>query len=350
MLKAILIQILLISSCFAVDFNELNQELQKKIEEAYTCETTNDLETASALFFTLLAIHPDTIELQFGKPITSHPTPSIVLNVPFWNNEDLTDKTIVVYYQKGFGDTLLFCRYLTQLNAKKVIFFCQKPLKELVANSFENIDVISDSKELEQVQIDYQAPLLALPFLLDSNFSSIPLPHPYLKSELPVDEKWLTILPKEEEKKLHVGIVWTGDANHPHNKDRTIPLEQLKPLFDLENVVFYSLQIGQSAPEPMIDLTSHVKNFSDTAGFMKRLDVLIAVDTSSCHLGAGLIDGPKTFIPLPKRCDLKWAGQDTTSPFYSKATLFRQKTEGNWEDVVLELKEALNALSQEILK
>lgn len=57
---------------------------------------------------------------------------------PLWTGkEDLADKILYTYYEAGFGDMLMFYRYMPQLTqmCKKVIL---KPQKELASLFREN--------------------------------------------------------------------------------------------------------------------------------------------------------------------------------------------------------------------
>ena len=74
--------------------------------------------------------------------------PTLMKEKKLWQGEDLSDKILYTYYEAGFGDTLMFYRFMPELvsKCKKVIF---KPQKELVPllreNSFgaEIMDLLS---------------------------------------------------------------------------------------------------------------------------------------------------------------------------------------------------------------
>ena len=52
------------------------------------------------------------------------------LKGPAWDGGDLTGKTLLVYAEQGFGDTIQFVRYLPLLTgrADEIVFECQEPL------------------------------------------------------------------------------------------------------------------------------------------------------------------------------------------------------------------------------
>ena len=135
-----------------------------------------------------------------------------------------------------------------------------------------------------------------------TSLSNIPANIPYLKADLQKSLSWKEKL--GEKTKARVGLVWSGGIrpNQPAsvNKRRNIPLSKLAPLKH-PNIDFYSLQKGQpgelelgelkrgnwNGPE-IIDFSSQLSDFSDTAALMENLDLLITVDTSTAHLAGAL--------------------------------------------------------------
>jgi len=72
--------------------------------------------------------------------------------------------------------------------------------------------------------------------------------------------------------------------------------------------------------------------FMDTAAVMKNLDLVISVDTSICHLAAGL--GVPTWVPMPNPPDWRWMLDRPDTPWYPNMRLFRQPTPGDWDSVM----------------
>lgn len=83
---------------------------------------------------------------------------------PVWNGHySLTNKTILIYAEQGFGDTIQFCRYIKNLKelGAKVIFEVQEPLMKLLGQL--NVDHIIKYGDAHLYVFDYQCPLLSLP-------------------------------------------------------------------------------------------------------------------------------------------------------------------------------------------
>ena len=68
---------------------------------------------------------------------------------------------------------------------------------------------------------------------------------------------------------------------------------------------------------------------------------MIAVDTAVAHL-AGALARP-LWVMLPFAADWRWLEDRTDSPWYPTARLFRQRTRGDWGDVVGRVVDALGS-------
>ena len=76
-----------------------------------------------------------------------------------------------------------------------------------------------------------------------------------------------------------------------------------------------------------------IRDWSDTAGLMHHLDLVIGVDTSVSHLAGAM--GRPVWIMLPQYAlDWRWLLDRDDSPWYPSAKLFRQPTRGDWDSVV----------------
>jgi hypothetical protein len=177
-----------------------------------------------------------------------------------------------------------------------VLFECDASLVSLMRFNFPGVDVVPFAKD-HIISTDYHIPLLSIPGVLGTTLHNIP-PAPYLKAEPQVIEKWRPILDEKMGESLRVGLCWAG-GQRPDNPEsmkvdsrRSIRFEQIRPLLDAENVSFVSLQLGPPQHERnddrVKDISSEIKNWSDTAAVVSLLDLVITVDTSVCHLAAAM--------------------------------------------------------------
>ena len=79
--------------------------------------------------------------------------------------------------------------------------------------------------------------------------------------------------------------------------------------------------------------------FNDTAHALKRLDVVISVDTSTAHLCGAL--GVQTWLLLPFVPDWRWLLNRDDSIWYTSCRLFRQSVRDDWGGPVRQMRNAL---------
>jgi ADP-heptose:LPS heptosyltransferase len=114
-------------------------------------------------------------------------------------------------------------------------------------------------------------------------------------------------------------------------------------------VSFVSLQVGPPAAElaalptgALLDLSAELTDFSETAGAMMNLDLIIAVDTAVVHL-AGSLARP-TWVMLPFAPDWRWMIGREDSAWYPTLRLYRQSAPSDWDSVITRVAADLAAL------
>ena len=265
-----------------------------------------------------------------------------------WKGENIKDKTILVYYEAGFGDTIMFSRYLPLLKkrCKKLVFYPQKQLVSLFSQSNLGIDEIIEGFIPEQnMDFDVHAPLLSLPYLLglkgDKVFESS-------DGYLFADNSLIEDFQKKyfDNDKFKIGIKWQG--NTYYDKDRVIPTEAFSPLIELEGTKFYSFQTFEGSEDlekltakyDITDIGSELIDFSQTAAALMNLDLVICNDTSLAHLAGAL--GIPCLVLLPYEVNWRWHDDISKCDWYDSIKLFRQKSIGDWNGVFEEVKELLS--------
>lgn len=273
--------------------------------------------------------------------------PNLASEERLWKGENIKNKTILVYYEAGFGDTIMFARYLPLLKkrCKKLIFYPQKQLAQLFAHSNLGIDEIIEGFIPEQnMDFDVHVPLLSLPYLLglkgDSVFEST---EGYLSSNQKLTEEYKKRYFDTD--KLKIGIKWQG--NTYYDKDRVIPTEAFAPLIEIENTKFYSFQTFEGSDElskltskyAVTDIGKDLIDFIQTAAALMNLDLVVCNDTSLAHLAGAL--GIPCCVLLPYEVNWRWHEDLSTCDWYDSIKLFRQKSIGDWNGVIEDVREFL---------
>ena len=266
---------------------------------------------------------------------------------PLWKGEPLDGSRILLHAEQGLGDTLQFVRYAPLVEARggNVVLEVQPRLHRLITLSGGVGKVIRWGDALPE--FDWQCPMLSLPWAFATRLNSIPAQIPYVHPDPARVEAWRQRLSGNS---LRIGLVWGGSPTFPHERWRSIPLELLAPLTDMEGTTFYSLQMGQTASQVkelgsrvrIVDLQDEQEDFADTAAIVANLGLVISIDTSVAHLAGAM--GKPVWILLHKSPDWRWLLDREDSPWYPTARLFRQSTLGNWQDVVARVEKELREL------
>lgn len=262
-----------------------------------------------------------------------------------WSGEPLDGKSILLLAEQGLGDTINFARYGAVLAGQgaDVYLKCAAPLAELLKSLPGVRDTSASADSLPET--DYFVPLLSVPGLLETTPETIPLANGYL----PAPENralWVERLSTDGD--LHVGLVWAGNPDNKVDRKRSLSLQVLAPLFERQDVKFYSLQVGDAAGElddiPVecrpVNLFPEPLPFTEAAAAVSALDLLISVDSAPAHL-AGALSVP-VWTLLPHVPDWRWGLDGEETPWYVSMRLFRQPAIGDWETVVRNLSSALD--------
>lgn len=265
------------------------------------------------------------------------------------------DKTTLLYIGGGLGDKIMFFRFLPMLCQKfdknNFIFLLEDRLIWLFENSFGHIPNLkilkfSQKDSIVNLKYDYHHNLCYAMKILNLNSrEKIPFV-PFLKN---FDDEIKIQSIREEISSMGKKYVinWHGAYQNKHEKkNRGMELENLIPLFEMENVtwIILTLEISESEKN-ILDKYDNVKIYSklidkenifqDTISIMKNVDGVITTDTSIAHL-AGSMD-INLYVLLTKYPEWRW-GNGKSTYWYPNAKLIRQEEFGNWKSVINELK------------
>lgn len=270
-------------------------------------------------------------------------------DLPRWRGEEISGKTLLVWAEQVYGDTIQFARFIPYIktiagSGVKLVFesldYNQTPLFK----NFNGIDQVYTRGE-PRPAADYQVPLLSLAGIVMADSNTIPTPEGYLKADPDRKEHWCQLLNSlGRGDKPKIGLVW-GGRKPRLNANRSMELQHLLPLFDAVDANWFSLQLGddrqqlQQCDNPVIDLADYLTNFGEAAAAVSNLDLLISIDTATAHLAGAL--GVPVWVMLKLSADWRWLRNRSDNPWYSSARLFRQKDAGDWQPVVAEVGQQL---------
>jgi tetratricopeptide (TPR) repeat protein len=273
------------------------------------------------------------------------------LRKPPWLGEfPLHRKTILLHAEQGLGDTIQFARYAPLLAGMgaNVVLEVPAELATLLGRLKGVADVVARGAPLPG--FDLHCPMDSLPLALGTQVATIPAEIPYLEASDARIAKWRPRLAALAHPR--VAMAWSGRASHPNDRNRSLALARLKPLFGLDQVSFISLQRELAAADAatlagMARITAigeELRDFDDTAAVLALTDLVIAVDTSVAHLAGAM--GRPTWILLPFSPDWRWMLGRDDSPWYPTARLYRQHAMGDWDSVIARVRADLELLQK----
>lgn len=283
-------------------------------------------------------------EWRFKK---TNPVVTRNFSQPRWDGLPLNGRTILLHAEQGFGDTIQFVRYavLMAKRGDRVIIECQVPALKRLLCSLEGVAGVFVAGE-PLPHFDCHLPMMSLPLLFGTTLDTIPLNIPYIAADPADVDVWKQRLGPASA--LRVGLVWYAKQSQVLNRKRSCRLELFAPLWSVPGVEYFSLQIGLGAEQlaecgadsSIIDLTSHITDFADTAAFIANLDLVITIDTAVAHLAGAL--GARTWVLLPSVAEWRWLHNRQDSPWYPATRLFRQPVAGDWPGLMVSVAAALN--------
>ncbi|OWS70083.1 tetratricopeptide repeat protein [Polynucleobacter campilacus] len=282
------------------------------------------------------------------------------LDAPLWlGHQSLEGKTIYIHAEQGFGDTIQFSRYLPLLeNIKgaKVIFGAPKslvPLMKSLSLTIKAVDQQSFSENYHD-RIDFHCPIMSLPLAFGTTLDTIPMSMRYLKTDPTKRAIWAKKLEcsKGKPTPLKIGISWRGSGKYANkvSEKRNVPFLLFADLIaelKSDGVEFHAIQTefgsdtAFKAPslEGLNIHTNDLIDFSDTAGLISQLDLVISVDTACAHLAGAL--GVATLLLIPDPPDFMSLTECDQSPWYPNTSLLRQDKRGDWERPLAEVKKKI---------
>jgi ADP-heptose:LPS heptosyltransferase len=261
-----------------------------------------------------------------------------------WTGENLTNRSILLYSEQGFGDTIQFIRYVALL-------YALKPKAIYIETQNSLVSLLSQIPEIKHVFVfgettpntDYHIPLMGLAHVFKTTLKTIPKAMPYLSA--PEKIPYALKAGIDQQIRIRVGFNWAGRSTNKNDSNRSISLNMLGLLTENTRIQFYSLQYGDvskvlsSYENNIIDLSEKLGDFAQTATIIQQLDLIITVDTALAHLAGAL--GIKCWVILPFAPDWRWLLDRNDTPWYPSLRLFRQPKPGDWISVIYSIETAL---------
>lgn len=214
-------------------------------------------------------------------------------SVPRWDGVS-SGASIVVLAEQGFGDKIMFGRYIHKLYA----YF---PVVKVQCHP--SLDVFfSDFEICRDTNAEYSIPICSLA----GHFGLMP-------------ENWLEgkfsarIFEKD---RLNIGVVWSGSRTHANDRNRSCHSMYMSRLADLGRL--YSITPDALAGVGITAIGS--RSWSETCSTVLGLDLVVSVDTSIVHL-CGTLGVPCIMIQPLHETDFRWGLGYPDTPWYKSVII-----------------------------
>ena len=298
--------------------------------------------------------------------------PKLLLPEKRWDGKkDISKSTVIVHYEQGFGDSVMFSRYIPRIAsmAGKVIFVVQKNLIPIFKSSgFDRYCEIlsheadinpniklkdtnrsvmySTGKGMGKIPHDFHIPLMDTPYLMNESPDKMLEANGYLMASPEKVEEFRKKYIRNNNH-LKIGLAYHGTKQSILTY-RDISIKKFLPLLKMKGIDFYSFQSDEYAKElselskdiTIYDLGKEFKNFEDTACAMTCMDLIISTDNVVMNLAGAL--GIKTYCLFNVFSESRWyktEGNDVG--WYKSVKPFRAKTFNDWDNLMLEVKNQL---------
>ena len=294
------------------------------------------------------------IEARIDNPIYPRYQPVL----PRWHGEDLAAKHLWIYEEQGFGDEILFARFLPLLaeRAGRLTLQCKPELHRLLS-SIPGIDCVPHKGRMPagEMAADFELPLLSIPARLNIVDPAILAKLPPISVCEKLVSRWqklvsdavaaLTAQHLPLARRPRIGLAISGAAHRKDNQLRSVPSHCLNAIIAQDCDFFWIQPVsdhaeGAALKTRVIDLTAELNDFADTGALLLQLDLVITVDTAVAHLAGTL--GMETWLLLPRMRDWRWEIAGFGCLWYPRVRCWRVAENLNWQQLADEVGDALS--------
>lgn len=233
-------------------------------------------------------------------------------------------KTLVIAEESGFGDQIIFARYIPMLKELcDELYYDGTGLTKTFCRNFD----IKPMTELNKFDNDiYLIPIMSLAYVLGIEQ---PTSSTYLTADSSLIEMYNNIYPKT---KKRIGLCVQGEKTHVETNLRKLPLNELaSKLQNYGEVINLQKEIDETH-----DAIRYINfdSWEDTLALISTCDVVVTCDTSISHAASAL--GIKTIVLIHAAAYFTWNhNQDLgKSEWYDNAYCIHQDYPCDWSGAI----------------
>ena len=266
-----------------------------------------------------------------------------------------TFKKIFIWNEQGIGDQIFFSIIIHNFAPffESIIIAIDPRMVALFQRSFrhyENFKVMPSNDRLNENDYDVQMPLGSIGrFFIKNKIDISSSVKPFLKS----DSNQTKIIKRnlKKENKIICGLSWKTKSQE-NGFNRSIKLDTLMPILQLNNFIFVNLQYGDSNEEQnKLEKNYNIKNYNSIDNFneldsfvslIDACDVVISIDNSCIHFAGALNKRAYLLLPYAIGTHWYWGTNQIKSEWYPSVKIIRQENPNDWESIIFKLKKDIS--------
>ncbi len=280
------------------------------------------------------------------------PDTNAALSAPLWQGENISNKKILLSYEQGLGEQIMFASMVPEIIAEgaDLTLECEPRLVSMFARSFPGAAVVPWQKPRHPVvtesSFDMYAPMGNAGAWLRRGFDMFPRHDGYLRADPGKAQALRAKYQKTANGKKLAGLSWHSSAEQ-FGSEKSVPPVLLAPLFERADVFWVNLQHGAAAGDiasdallrdPDIDALVDMDGF---AAQIAALDLVVSVSNTTAHVAGALGKPVQIMLPKVKNRHWYWFPDRAPNPWYPSLRPYVQSVDGEWRDVVAAVNEDL---------
>ena len=291
---------------------------------------------------------------------------------PYWNGEDLAEKTLLIWTEQGLGDEILYASMLEDLRkrAPRCIIECSPRMVPVFERSFPWAKVVryqsQGNRTTPAADFDTQTSIASLGQYFRPDFESFPRHQGHMKAG---PERTAALRARYQalaSGNLIVGLSWRSKATGL-GAAKSADIATWGDILGVKNITFVNLQYGDCAAELAavkeklgVEVfqdadVNPMKSMDDFFAQVAAMDLVITTSNTTVHVAGGL--NVPTWLLLNSGIGgiWYWFSDRTDSPWYPAVRIFRRPNDGDtsflnwWRGIIGEVGAALAAKVRERL-
>ena len=322
---------------------ENNLQLEKAVDTYKRCLQLDQDFFEARFNLSILYLYTNNFELgwKYFQARLDFKQNKIGSKIPILENHKVINKNILIIFEYGIGDQILFSSFLESLDLtkNKYIIKIDSRLQNIIKNKYPDICIYDES---DNKKIDYIVPIGSLGQILRPSIDSFKNVNHYVKPNIENVRSIKQRLPKD---RIYCGISWKS-SNKELGKFKSINFEKILKNIKIKNICFINLQyktteneilkMRESVEKDIIDFEYDLFNdIEKLTELIAACDFVITISNVTAHL-AGLIKKPTMVIPPKIHGKLwYWGNQiDGKSIWYENVSIIENMIQTTEEEII----------------